>query len=262
MQVIIRPTKDSACDLAAAIIEKRMRQYADSVIGFATGRTMELLYSKLVKKHKEENLDFSLIRSYNLDEYIGIPPEHPGSYRHYMNEHLFDKVNIDNRNTHLPLGMSEDLCKECEMYEHSIRVNGGIDLQILGLGKAGHIGFNEPLSALKSRTRDKSLTPETIKQNQGLFDSPEKMPKRAITMGVGTILEAKRILFLVTGKSKADMLAKAVEGPITSMISASALQLHEDCTVVIDEDAASNLKGKIYYNWIFENEPEWEDYRN
>ena len=261
MQVIIRPTKDDACDLAAAIVEKRIRTYADSVIGFATGQTMELLYSKLEQKCNNENLDFSLIRSYNLDEYIGIPPEDKNSYRHYMNEHLFDKVNIDNRNTHLPLGMAEDLKEECQKYEWSIRANGGIDFQILGLGKAGHIGFNEPLSALKSRTRDKSLTPETIKQNEGLFDKPEDMPRRAITMGVGTILEAKHILFLVTGHTKADMLAKAVEGPITSMISATALQLHENCTVIVDEHAAANLKCTEYYKWIFENEPEWEEYR-
>jgi glucosamine-6-phosphate deaminase len=261
MQVIIRPTKDAACDLAAAIVEKRIHNFADSVIGFATGQTMELLYSKLAKKCNEEKLDFSLIRSYNLDEYIGIPSEDPGSYRHYMNEHLFDKVNIDNRNTHLPLGMAKDLTEECQKYEWSIRANGGIDLQILGLGRAGHIGFNEPLSALKSRTRDKSLTPETIRQNEGLFDNPEDMPRRAITMGVGTILEAKHILFLVTGHSKADMLAKAVEGPITSMISATALQLHENCTVIVDEHAAANLKCTDYYKWIFENEPEWEKYQ-
>ena len=261
MQVIIRPTKDAACDLAAAIVEKRIRKHSDSVIGFATGQTMELLYLKLAQKCKDENLDFSLIRSYNLDEYIGIPPENQHSYRHYMNEHLFDKVNIDNRNTHLPLGMVENLKAECKKYEWSIRANGGIDLQLLGLGKAGHIGFNEPLSALKSRTRDKSLTPETIRQNEGLFDNPEEMPRRAITMGVGTILEAKHILFLVTGHTKADMLAKAVEGPITSMISATALQLHQSCTVIVDEEAAANLKCTDYYNWIFETEPEWEEYR-
>jgi len=261
MQVIIRPTKNDACNLAASIMEKRIRQNPDSVIGLATGSTMELLYSKLVTKHNDENLDFSLIRSYNLDEYIGLSPEDKDSYRHYMNHHLFDNVNIDKRNTHLPLGMAEDLKEECKMYEWSIRANGGIDLQILGLGKAGHIGFNEPLSALKSRTRDKSLTPETIKQNEGYFDKPEDMPRRAITMGVGTILEAKSILFLVTGKAKASILAKAVEGPITSMISASALQLHENVIVIVDEDAASELEGKEYYNWIFNNEPEWADYR-
>jgi glucosamine-6-phosphate deaminase len=261
MQVIIRPDKESACDLAAAIINKRITRHLDSVLGLATGHTMEMLYDNLAERYRNDGLDFSLIRTYNLDEYIGIPPEHPNSYRHYMNEHLFNKVNIDLRNTHLPLGMANDLERECYMYERSIRVNGGIDLQLLGIGASGHIGFNEPLSALKSRTRDKALTPTTIEQNQMYFDPPESMPKRAITMGVGTILEAKRILLLVTGSTKANILAKAVEGPITSMVSASALQLHEKCTVVVDEHAAAELQEVEYYNWIFENEPEWEEYR-
>ena len=261
MQVIIRPDRNQACELAAAIVEKRIRSRADAVLGLATGRTMELLYDKLVEKHEKANLDFSLIRTYNLDEYIGIPPENPGSYRYYMNEKLFNRVNIDLRNTHLPLGMANDIKEECRMYEWSIQANGGISLQILGLGKDGHIGFNEPLSALKSRTRDKSLTPTTIQDNEKLFENSEDMPRRAITMGVGTILEAKQILLLVTGKSKAEILAKAVEGPITSMISATALQLHENCIVITDEEAASQLQGRNYYQWIFENEPDWQEFR-
>ncbi|MCK5844302.1 MAG: glucosamine-6-phosphate deaminase [Victivallales bacterium] len=261
MQVIIRPDEDSACSLAASIIEKRINEHLDSVLGLATGRTMENLYDKLVDKHERNGLDFSLIRSYNLDEYIGIPPEHLNSYRHYMNENLFDRVNIDSRNTHLPLGMAVDLKKECEMYERSILVNGGIDLQLLGIGESGHIGFNEPLSALKSRTRDKALTPTTLAQNKKYFNPPESMPKRAITMGVGTILEAKRILLLVTGANKAEILAEAVEGPVTSMVSGSALQLHERCTVIVDEPASANLAEVEYYKWIFENEPEWREYR-
>ena len=138
---------------------------------------------------------------------------------------------------------------------------GGIDLQLLGIGKAGHIGFNEPLSALRSRTRVKALAPTTIKQNAPLFDDPAKMPRRAITMGVGTILEARRCLLLATGAAKAEIIAQAVEGPITSMVTASALQLHPRCTVIVDEDAARKLKEKEYYRWIFENEPEWESYR-
>lgn len=261
MQVIIREDKESACDLAASIIDKRINTCLDTVLGLATGRTMEMLYDNLAGRHRNNGLDFSLVRTYNLDEYIGVSPEDPTSYRHYMNEHLFDKVNIDPRNTHLPLGMANDLKRECQMYERSIRINGGIDLQLLGIGASGHIGFNEPLSALKSRTRDKALTPTTIEQNQQFFDPPESMPKRALTMGVGTILEAKCILMLVTGASKANILAKAVEGPITSMVSASALQLHENCIVVVDEPAAAELQEVEYYKWIFENEPEWEEYR-
>ena len=178
-----------------------------------------------------------------------------------MNNHLFDHINIDKRNTFLPDGMADDLQAECVHYEKMIKQLGGIDLQLLGIGRAGHIGFNEPLSALQSRTRDKSLTPITISENSGEFSNPDEMPRRAITMGVGTILEAKRLLVLVTGGTKAEILAKAVEGPITSMVSATAIQLHSNVQVVASESAATMLTGREYYDWIFENEPEWAPYR-
>lgn len=261
MQVIIRPTMEEATELAARMIADRIREFPATTLGLATGRTMERLYDLLAQKHKRECLDFSLVKTFNLDEYIGLPAINKNSYRYYMNEFLFKKVNIDICNTFLPDGMAKDLKAECVNYEKRMRDAGGIDIQLLGIGKDGHIGFNEPLSALKSRTRDKSLTPMTIKQNSPLFDKPEEMPKRALTMGIGTILEAKKILLLVTGESKAEVLAKAIEGPITSMISASALQLHENCVVIVDEAAAQHLKGREYYYWIFENEPEWERYR-
>ena len=261
MQVIIRSDYEAACELASAIIARQVREQPDSVLGLATGRTMETLYAKLAERHENEGLDFSLVRTYNLDEYIGIPPEHPGSYRHYMNEKFFKKINIDLRNTHLPLGMAKDLEAECRAYEASIEKNGGIDLQLLGIGATGHIGFNEPLSALKSRTREKPLTPATIEQNKNLFPNPKDMPRRAITMGVGTILEAKRILLLATGADKADILAKAVEGPITAMVSATALQLHPKCTVIADEPAATKLQEREYYDWIFQHESEWAPFR-
>lgn len=222
---------------------------------------MERVYRNLVRMHREEGLDFSLCRTFNLDEYVGLFPTDPNSYRHYMNRHLFDQVNIDPRNTHLPNGLAEDLEAECRHYEALIQRFGGIDLQLLGIGKAGHIGFNEPLSALRSRTRVKALTPTTLKQNAPFFGGEDKMPRRAITMGVGTIIEARRCILLATGDSKARVLAQAVEGPITSMVSASALQLHPRCTVVVDEEAAALLQEKDYYRWIFENEPEWQEYR-
>jgi glucosamine-6-phosphate deaminase len=157
--------------------------------------------------------------------------------------------------------MAGDLDAECRHYEATIQRFGGIDLQLLGIGKAGHIGFNEPLSALRSRTRVKALTPTTIKQNAIYFGGEELMPRRAITMGVGTIIEARRCLLLATGQSKAEVIAQAVEGPITSMISASAMQLHPRCTVIVDEDAAVQLKERDYYRWVFENEPDWQGYR-
>src|SRR5438046_1987792 len=261
MEVIIQPAQDAAALLVARIVAKELRANPHLVLGLATGKTMERVYRQLVQKHKEERLDFSLCRTFNLDEYVGLFPSDPNSYRHYMDHHLFRHVNIEPRNTHLPNGLASNLDEECRQYEALIERFGGIDVQLLGIGRAGHIGFNEPLSALRSRTRVTALTPTTIKQNAPGFGGEDKMPRRAITMGVGTIIEARRCLLLATGDSKADVIAQAVEGPITSMVTASALQLHPRCTVVVDEEAGSKLREKEYYRWIFENEPEWESYR-
>jgi glucosamine-6-phosphate deaminase len=261
MEVIIQPTEAAAASLVARIVAHDLRANPHLVLGLATGKTMENVYRHLVRLHQEEKLDFSLCSTFNLDEYVGLFPSDPNSYRHYMEHHLFQHVNFDSRNTHLPNGLATDLDEECRRYEALIQRFGGIDLQLLGIGKAGHIGFNEPLSALRSRTRVKALTPTTIKQNAEFFGGEVKVPRRAITMGVGTIIEARRCLLLATGEAKAGVIAQAVEGPITSMVTATALQLHPRCTVVVDEEAASELKEKEYYRWIFANEPEWEGYR-
>jgi len=261
VEVIIQPTKEAAARLVARVVARELRGNPHLVLGLATGKTMELVYRQLVQMHREENLDFSLCRTFNLDEYVGLFPSDPNSYRHYMDQHLFRLVNVDARNTHLPNGLATDLDAECRNYEAAIQRFGGVDLQLLGIGQAGHIGFNEPLSALRSRTRVKALTPTTLKQNATLFGGEAHMPRRAITMGVGTIIEARRCLLLATGESKARVVAQAVEGPITSMVTASALQLHPRCTVVVDEEAGAQLLEKDYYRWIFDNEPEWEDYR-
>jgi glucosamine-6-phosphate deaminase len=263
MEVIIRTSPEEAAELASRLIAVRLRAKPDLVLGLATGRTMERVYDRLVAKHQSEGLDFSRCRTFNLDEYIGVPAEDEHSYRFYMNHHLFSRVNIDLANTHVPDGMATDLRAEAAHYEQLIREAGGIDVQLLGIGEAGHIGFNEPLSALMSRTRDKALTPLTRQQNAAMFGGdPDKVPKRALTMGVGTILDARELLLLATGGSKGSILAKAVEGPITAMISASAIQLHPNCKVIIDEDAARELKEREYYDWIFQNEPEWQEFRS
>jgi glucosamine-6-phosphate deaminase len=262
VEVIIRANEEAAAKLAAQMVATQLRRKADSVLGLATGRTMERVYSELARMHQEEGLDFSLCRTFNLDEYVGLAPTDPHSYRYYMNEKLFKRVNIDLRNTHLPHGTAPDLKAECERYEVLMKSVGGIDLQLLGIGRDGHIGFNEPLSSLRSRTRDKSLTPDTIAVNSTLFgDQPERMPRRAMTMGVGTILDAREIVMLATGAGKAGIMARAVEGPVTSMVTASALQLHPACKVIVDEAAAGDLQAKDYYRWIFENEPDWAQYR-
>lgn len=257
MDVVIRPTTDEACQLTARLLTDSIAAKPESVIGLATGRTMERVYAMAA----ETGVDWSDVTTFNLDEYIGLSPDDPHSYRHYMEEHLFSKVNVKRENTHLPNGAAPDIDAECIAYEARITACGGIDFQLLGIGRSGHIGFNEPLSALRSRTRAKALTPETIAQNAPLFPKPEDVPRRAITMGVGTILDAQRCVLLATGEEKAEIIARAVEGPVSAMISASAMQLHPRCTVILDEDAAAKLEQADYYRWTFENEPEWEGLR-
>lgn len=260
MEVVIRPNADAAADLVARVIAHELRSNPRLVLGLATGNTMEAVYARLVQMHREEGLDFSGCRTFNLDEYVGLSSNHANSYRHYMNHHLFLQVNIDLRNTHLPDGMATNLKAECAKYERQIVENGGIDLQLLGIGQNGHLGFNEPLSAFRSRTRVKILSPATRAQNAPLFPQADLMPHRAITMGVGSILDCRRCILLATGEEKAAIIARAVEGPITSMISATALQLHPDCTLILDETAGGKLKESDYYHWIFENQPEWEQF--
>jgi glucosamine-6-phosphate deaminase len=263
MEVIIRPTAEQAAELVTRLIAARLRSKPDLVLGLATGRTMERVYDRLASIQRSEGLDFSRSRTFNLDEYIGIPAEDEHSYRYYMNQHLFCRINISLANTHVPDGMATDLRAEAAHYEHLIREAGGIDLQLLGIGEAGHIGFNEPLSALMSRTRAKALTPVTRQQNAAMFGGdPNKVPKRALTMGVGTILDSRELLLLATGGAKASILAKAVEGPIAAMISASVMQLHPNCKVIVDKEAARELKERDYYDWIFHNEPEWWEFRD
>jgi glucosamine-6-phosphate deaminase len=262
MECIIQRDASAAADLVAAVIAAELRANPTLVLGLATGRTMESVYARLVRMYREEKLDFSLCRTFNLDEYVGLPTTDRHSYRHYMNHHLFQQVNIDLRNTRLPNGTAPDLNAECLRYEAEMARVGGIDLQLLGIGRSGHIGFNEPLSALRSRTRVKALSPVTQAQNASLFEGHTEVPSRAITMGVGTILESRRCILLATGEEKAEIIAKAVEGPITGMISATALQIHPRCTVIVDEAAARLLQCVEYYHRIFVSEPEWEPFRN
>ncbi len=260
MDIVIRETKEEAALLTAKVIAREIRKKPDITLGLDATRSLEAVYKDLAEMHQNENLDFSLALTYNLYEYIGVRPEDKNSCRYYMNEQIFNKVNIDLRNTHLPLGYVEDIEKECQMYDESIANCGGIDLQIMGIGINGHIGANEPLSAFRSRTREKALTPNTLATLQVGYSSSNQ-PKRAITMGVKTILESERLIVFVEGEERAEALAKAVEGPITSMIAATMTQLHPWCTVIVDKAAAKYLKEKEYYHWIFQNEPEWEDFR-
>ena len=259
MEVIVRPDPERAVALVARLLEERLRARPALVLGLATGRTMERVYAALVAS----GVSFRDATTFNLDEYVGLAPDDPASYRRYMREHLFARTDVDPANTHVPAGDAADLGEAAADYERRIAAAGGIDVQLLGIGEAGHIGFNEPLSALASRTRDKCLTPTTRRQNAAMFGGdPGRVPERALTMGVGTILEAREIVLLATGAAKAAVVARAVEGPISASVSASALQLHPNCKVVVDEAAGARLEGREYYDFVFAHEPVWAPYRD
>jgi glucosamine-6-phosphate deaminase len=258
VEILIRPTSAHVARLVAHLVIERVRQKPELVLGCATGRTMEAVYDRLVAGHEAGLADLSRLRTFNLDEYVGLTADDPRSYHHYMRERLFDRVGLAPERSRLPNGAAADLPAEARAYEAAIAAAGGIDVQLLGMGATGHIGFNEPLSALMSRTREKALTPTTRAQNAAMFGGdPESVPRRALTMGVGTILEARELLLVVTGAAKAEMLARATEGPITATISATALQLHPHCKVIVDEAAAGALTGTAYYRFAYDNEPEW-----
>ncbi len=226
MEIIILPSKEDCAKLGGQLIFNLVKDNPECVLGLATGSTPVPLYQELIRLHKENNLSFSNVTSFNLDEYIGLSKNHPCSYRYFMQEQLFDSVDINFNSTHVPNGLADDIQAECEAYEKSILDAGGIDLQILGIGSDGHIGFNEPCSSLSSRTRMKTLTGETIKDNARFFESENDVPRHCITMGVGTILDTKSVLLFAFGEGKSDVISKAIEGPISSMVPASALQLH------------------------------------
>jgi glucosamine-6-phosphate deaminase len=247
MDVIIQSNAEMAARTAADLIARALSARPDLVLGLATGCTMESVYDQLVRKHQEEELDFSHCRTFNLDEYIGLAADDPCSYHYFMRHRFFGAVNIDLANTYLPDGMAEDLEVECVNYEKLITLNGGIELQLLGIGLNGHLGFNEPLSAFRSRTRVVTLSRVTRSQNASLFPKPGQVPRRAVTMGVGTILETRSCVLLATGLEKAEIVARAIEGPLTSMVTATALQLHPACTIVLDEESAGNLRENDHY---------------
>jgi len=250
MQIIITETYDELSKAAAKVVAKTLNAKPNAVLGLATGSTPLGLYKELIRMHREEGLDFSQVTTFNLDEYVGLSRGHFQSYHYFMHENLFKHINIPRQNIYIPSGTTDNYEAFCEWYEKRIRECGGIDLQVLGIGSDGHIAFNEPSSSLGSRTRIKTLAKQTIEDNARFFERPEDVPIYAITMGVGTILEARKIILLANGKSKAPAVAGAIEGPITSMNTASALQLHPDTIAVLDRDAASGLKMIDYYLWI------------
>lgn len=253
MEIIIAPTYQEMSVISAQLIAKEIKRKHDLVLGLATGDTPFGTYQKLVEIYTKEGLDFSKVTSFNLDEYVSLPPLDKNSYNYFMRENLFKHINITPSKVFVPQGNTEDPEEFCAWYEDQIKKAGGIDLQILGIGGDGHIAFNEPGSSFASRTRVKALYEQTIVDNARFFDKIDDVPRFAITMGVGTILEAKKVLLIASGEKKADVVAQFIEGPVTSQITASALQLHTYVNVVLDEAAASKLKRTEYYNWVRDN---------
>jgi glucosamine-6-phosphate deaminase len=256
MEIVIQPDSAAATQIAARLIARLVREKPDAVLGLATGGTPLSLYQELIKL----KLDWRKVTMFNLDEYVGISAQHPQSYHNFMRENFFRHINIAGKNTHIPDGMAEDIPAMCGRYEKKIRAAGGIDLQLLGIGANGHIGFNEPSSSLASRTRLKTLAPRTRRDNARFFGGEKNVPHHAVTMGIGTILEARHCLLLAFGWKKALAIAEAVEGPVTARNPASALQLHPKVTIFLDVASSSRLEMKNYYRNVYENKPDWQKF--
>lgn len=250
MRVVIEKNYDVMSHTAAQMVAEQICKKPTCVLGLATGSTPIGLYKELIRMSHDEGLDFSRVTTFNLDEYYGLGPEHDQSYRFFMEKNLFENLKTRPKKTHVPDGLAKDPETFCEQYEQAIRDAGGIDLQVLGIGSDGHIAFNEPGSSLGSRTRLKTLTMETIEDNSRFFARVDDVPRFAITMGVATIFEARRCVLLASGVKKAKVVREAIEGPITSQVTASALQLHRDTIVVLDEDAACELERIKYYKHV------------
>jgi glucosamine-6-phosphate deaminase len=258
MEIIIQPDSQHASQIAARIVARLVREKPHAVLGLATGNTPLQLYRNLVLMHRESGLDFGGMTSFNLDEYVGIPPTHPSSFHSYMWAHLFSHIDMTKDRINIPDGLTADIPSYCRFYEQAIRSAGGIDVQVLGIGTNGHIGFNEPSSSLSSRTRIKTLTDESRLDTAAGFGGHEGVPTHVITMGLGTIMDSKMCLLLAFGKKKAKAVARAVEGPVTAMVPASVLQMHPRAVLILDKDAASELKMADYYTWVYEHKPDWQ----
>ena len=250
MQIVIQPDADAVARYGADVFIRQLQNNPKSVLGLATGSTPVALYKKLIDACRHGDISFQEIVSFNLDEYLGLSGDHPQSYRHFMDQQLFDHIDVNKSHTHVPPGDAENPITACDEYEQMIERNGGIDLQLLGIGRNGHIGFNEPASGLRSRTRVKTLTPATVEDNARFFKEDEFQPHLSITMGIGTILDSRQVMLLATGENKAQAIRDTIEGPLSAACPASALQLHRNALIVIDEAAASRLEQADFYKHI------------
>jgi glucosamine-6-phosphate deaminase len=250
MKVVILEDAAAVARYGADIFHEQLQKKPASVFGLATGSTPLSLYRALIESNRRGEISFAQVRSFNLDEYMDLAPDHPQSYRAFMNREFFDHIDIDPANTRVPPGDAANPLTACVEYEDAIAAAGGLDIQLLGIGRNGHIGFNEPTSCLTSRTRVKTLTRETIEDNARFFSDGEFQPQLSITMGIGTIMEAKLVVLLATGDSKATAIRDMVEGPVAAWCPASALQMHPSTVVIVDEEAASGLTNPGFFKHI------------
>ncbi|MCK2029225.1 glucosamine-6-phosphate deaminase [Microbacterium galbinum] len=255
-EVVIVESKEAAGSLVATEIVELLDARADAVLGLATGSTPLPVYEAL--RVQLAGRDLSQVRGFALDEYVGIDPHHPESYRSVITREVVEPLGLDPRRIHVPNGAMETIQHAGDDYEAAIAAAGGVDLQILGIGTDGHIGFNEPGSSFASQTRVKTLTAQTREDNARFFDSIDDVPMHCITQGLGTILKARHVVLLAFGEGKAEAVAAAVEGPLTASLPGSAIQLHPHATVVVDEAAASRLAQADYYRYTFANKPAWQ----
>ena len=258
MEVVIVADAPAAGVVGADIVTALLTRTPDAVIGLATGSSPLPVYGELIRRNRRGELSFATATAFLLDEYVGLPPSHPASYRRFIDRELVSQVDLRPDRVHGPDGAAADVAAECGRYELAIAAAGGVDVQLLGIGADGHIGFNEPGSSLGSRTRIKTLTEQTRRDNARFFDGLADVPRHVMTQGVGTILDARHLVLVATGAGKAGPIARAVEGPVTAMVPASALQLHPHVTVVVDEAAAGGLALADYYRETFRSKPGWQ----
>lgn len=250
MRIVVLKNAQAVAEFAANHIIALLNKKSHSVLGLATGSTPIRLYKQLILANEQKKVSYKNVTTFNLDEYLGLAGTHLQSYRHFMNHYFFDHIDINKEDTFLPKGITSDPMLACAEYEKKIKEKGGIDIQLLGIGSNGHIGFNEPSSSLASRTRIKALSEDTIAANKRFFAVDEFQPSLSITMGIGTILESREIILLATGSNKAEAIRNTIEGPVAASCPASILQMHQHVMIVIDEEAAQNLKDLTFYKHI------------
>jgi glucosamine-6-phosphate deaminase len=259
MEVVIVPDAEAVGQVAAGPVAELVARRPEAVLGLATGSSPTGLYRELARRVGAGELSLARCRGFMLDEYVGLPAGHPERYRSVIEADLVRPTDLPSKQVHGPDGFATDLLAACAAYEQAIREVGGIDLQVLGVGSDGHIAFNEPGSSLSSRTRIKTLTDQTRRDNARFFGGDvEAVPRHCLTQGIGTILEARHVVLLASGRAKADAVHHVVEGAVTAMWPGSALQLHPHVTVVVDEDAAARLQLAAYYRETYRNKPAWQ----